>query len=156
METPLTRRYEILYLGHYFDVNTPRYFVPELAVEQNGYLEGIRLFNNQAFFEAHEVLEDVWRAAPEEQRKFLQGLIQVAVAMHHHGRGNLIGAQSLLARASRNLSGYPGQFRGVQLSVLLCTLADWQRALAEGRPAPPVPKIHHQQSPVASDRRTQS
>jgi uncharacterized protein len=99
------------------------------------------LFNNEAFFEAHEVLEDVWRAAPEEQKKFLQGLIQVAVAMHHHSKGNLIGAQSLLARASRNLSGYPEDFHGIRLSTLLHSLADWHRALAEGVPVPPLPKI---------------
>jgi predicted metal-dependent hydrolase len=115
--------------------------VPKLGVEHNGYREGIKLFNSEAFFEAHEMLEDVWRTAPKEHKKFLQGLIQVAVAMHHHSRGNVIGAQSLLARASRNLSGYPAEFHGIRLSTFLRSLADWHRALAEGRPVPPLPKM---------------
>ena len=66
------------------------------------YLHGIRLFNRAAFFEAHEALEDVWRAAPESEKKFLQGLIQIAVGLHHYGTGNLVGARSLLGRAARH------------------------------------------------------
>ena len=36
--------------------------------------EGIRLFNDEYFFEAHEVLEDVWKQEHGEPRLFLQGL----------------------------------------------------------------------------------
>src|SRR2546428_12668391 len=66
--------------------------VAEWSVDSELYLRGIKLFNSAAFFGAHEVLEDVWRAAPEPERKFLQGVIQVAVALYHHGNGNLVGA----------------------------------------------------------------
>src|SRR5882724_10157595 len=100
------------------------------------YLHGIRLFNRGAFFEAHEVLEDVWRPATEPERKFLQGLIQVAVAFHHHSTGNLVGARSLLARAAKNLSGYSETFGGIQLSQLLNCIAEWQQALAKDGPPP--------------------
>ncbi len=89
----------------------------------------------------HEVLEEVWRAAPDGEKKFLQGLIQVAVALHHHSKGNIAGARSLLARAVRNLSGYPEEFGGIHLAPLRQSLADWQRALADGADVPPVPKI---------------
>jgi len=103
--------------------------------------EGIRLFNRGAFFDAHEVLEEVWRVAPETERKFLQGLIQVAVALHHHSRGNVVGARSLLARASRNLSGYPEEFGGIRLVQLRSSLDHWHSCLTEGRPVPPTPQI---------------
>jgi hypothetical protein len=104
-------------------------------------LEGVELFNRGAFFEAHEVLEDAWRAAPDIEKKFLQGLIQTAVAFHHHSKGNLVGAHSLLARASRNLSGYADNFGGIQLTPLRQSITHWQRALAEGQPVPPLPKL---------------
>jgi len=52
------------------------------AFDLHSYVHGIRLFNQHHFFDAHEVLEDVWRAAPAEQKKFLQGLIQLAVGLH--------------------------------------------------------------------------
>jgi predicted metal-dependent hydrolase len=110
-------------------------------VDAELYLRGIKLFNSAAFFEAHEVLEDVWRAAPEGEKKFLQGLIQIAVALHHHGKGNLVGARSLFSRGFSNLSGYPENFGGIELAQLLHLVARWQRALAEGTPVPPLPRL---------------
>lgn len=104
-------------------------------------IHGIELFNRGEFFDAHEVLEDVWRAAPEEEKKFLQGIIQVAVALYHHGNGNSVGACSVLRRAFRNLSRYPEGFGGVQLAELLHSISDWQSALDEGTPVPGFPKI---------------
>ena len=99
------------------------------------------MFNSGSFFDAHEVLEDVWRAAPGEEKKFYQGLIQVAVALYHHGNGNSLGARSVLRRAFRNLSPYPVGFGGVRLDVLLHSISQWQQAMDEGVPVPPLPKI---------------
>jgi len=110
-------------------------------VHSSEYLHGIRLFNRAAFFDAHEVLEDVWRASPEPEKKFLQGLIQVAVGFHHYGAGNLVGARSLLGRAATNLAKYPETFGGIQLTPLLNCIAEWQQALAHNQPAPPFPKL---------------
>lgn len=105
------------------------------------YRRGLELFNRGEFFEAHEVLEDVWRAAPAGEKKFLQGLIQVAVGLHHHSRGNLAGTRSLLARAHRNLSGYPAQHGGIDLAGLRRQVERWVGALEEGRSAPARPSI---------------
>ena len=107
----------------------------------DGLLRGVELFNAAEFFEAHEVLADVWRAAPEPERKFLQGLIQVAVALHHHSRGNVVGCRSLLARAQRNLSGYPAQHGGLDVAALLIALTHWREALETGQSVPPLPKL---------------
>jgi predicted metal-dependent hydrolase len=110
-------------------------------VDSAPYLKGVELFNRAEFFDAHEVLEDVWRAAPQGEKKFLQGLIQVAVALFHHGNGNSIGARSVLRRAFRNLSRYPEGFGGVHLAGLLRSISEWQQAMDEGTPVPPLPKI---------------
>jgi predicted metal-dependent hydrolase len=106
-----------------------------------GLRRGVDLFNRAEFFEAHEVLEDLWRAAPAAERKFLQALIQISVALHHHTRGNRVGAQSLLKRATKNLAGYPKMFAGIEVADLLDSVADWERALADGRPVPPLPQL---------------
>jgi uncharacterized protein len=110
-------------------------------VHSDGLLHGIALFNAAEFFEAHEVLEDVWRAAPEPEKKFLQGLIQVAVGLHHHSRGNIVGCRSLLARAGRNLSTYPAHYGGLDVATLLSELTEWHEALEQGRTVPPPPKL---------------
>jgi predicted metal-dependent hydrolase len=43
---------------------------------------GEALFNAGLFFDSHEYLEGVWRQKEGEDKIFLQGLIQVAAAMH--------------------------------------------------------------------------
>ena len=110
-------------------------------LDRDSYRNGIALFNHQEYFDAHEVLEDVWRGAPEPERKFLQGLIQLAVAFHHFSTGNRIGARSLLARGSRNLAAYPDPHQGLSLAPLLACTADWCRALDLDSPPPPLPRI---------------
>src|SRR3989454_11879828 len=116
--------------------------VGEFVVDPVALIPGIRLFNKGEFFEAHEVLEDVWRAAPEPEKKFLQGLIQVAVALHHHSKGNVVGARSLLERAARNLALYPDSFGGVNIAGLLCELSEWRQYLKDGTShVPALPKI---------------
>jgi hypothetical protein len=115
-------------------------------VSDHPYLRGIKLFNRAEFFEAHEVLEDVWRESRNPERKFLQALIQVAVALHHHSRGNLVGAKSLLGRAARNLEPYPERFGGVDLAALRKSLNAWSTALAKARPAPRHFRIRVQSS----------
>ena len=115
--------------------------VSKWNVDFERFSTGISLFNRAQFFDAHEVLEDVWRPSAEPERKFLQGLIQVAVALHHHSKGNLAGATSLLKRAARNLEGYPDDFCELSLGSLRKSVAEWRRALEEKTPVPPVPKI---------------
>lgn len=84
----------------------------------------VDLWSQHRFFEAHEVLEDVWNAAPEGDRLFWQGIIQVAVACCHHQRGNVVGCVALFRRAAEKLAGYPDVYRGVDVEQL--------RVFAEG------------------------
>jgi hypothetical protein len=108
-------------------------------MKSSQFSRGLALFNRADFFAAHEALEDVWREAPEPERKFLQALIQTAVAFHHYSKGNPIGARSLLVRALRNLENYPAEFGGLDLAPLRQSIADWQAALDHGNPPPPLP-----------------
>ncbi len=58
------------------------------------------LFNEQDYFEAHEVWEDLWTESHGAERRFVQGLIQSAVGLCHFSNGNLGGALKLY-RTSR-------------------------------------------------------
>ena len=104
-------------------------------------VRAIGLFNSGDFFEAHEVLEEIWRAAPETEKRFWQGLTQIAVAFHHRSFGNTIGAQSLLDRAIRNLSPYPDIFGGIQLRSLKVSLENWQGAICKSETDFSLPTI---------------
>jgi predicted metal-dependent hydrolase len=118
-------------------------------VAGHNYNLGIKLFNRKKFFEAHEVLEDLWRESHNPEKKFLQALIQIAVGLHHHSRGNRVGARSLLARAARNLEPYPERFGGVDLAPLRKSLHAWAEALRENGPPPPHFKIKMQSSAIS-------
>ena len=65
--------------------------------------QGVLVFNAGLFFEYHELLEDHWRAEVGDRKRFLQGLIQVAVGLHHWEHGNYTGAVLLLREGSERL-----------------------------------------------------
>ena len=84
-----------------------------------GLEDGLALIRSGAYFEAHEELEDEWREAPEPERDFLQGLVHVAVAWYHAGRGNRPGCARQLEKAERRLARYRPSHRGVDIATLL-------------------------------------
>jgi len=59
-------------------------------------LLGIRQFNAAQWYECHETLELLWIPATGEVRNLYQGIIQLAIALHHWRSGNFSGAVSLL------------------------------------------------------------
>jgi predicted metal-dependent hydrolase len=91
---------------------------------------GLELIRAGEYFEAHEELEDEWRTAPQAERDFLQGLVHVAVAWLHAGRGNRPGCERQLAKAERRLGAYRPEHRGVDVALVLDDVAA-ARALVE-------------------------
>ncbi len=83
------------------------------------YLRGIEYFNECEFFEAHEVWEDLWSEDQSSSRKFLQGLIQAAVALHHFGNGNTRGARKLYHSSSRYLAEFRPLHMGLDVERFL-------------------------------------
>ncbi|WP_038040899.1 DUF309 domain-containing protein [Thermus tengchongensis] len=83
--------------------------------------EAWRLFQEGEYFEAHEVLEEAWREAQGEKRRFLQGLILLAAALHQTKSGRK-GLRNL-RKAEGKLLGLPSPYLGL----------DWQPLLEEAR-----------------------
>ncbi|MBY0450400.1 MAG: DUF309 domain-containing protein [Cyanobacteria bacterium] len=64
------------------------------------------LWDSGQFYACHEYLETAWMQTPVSQtaqRHLLQGLLQVAVAFHHHASGNVHGFQVLLSKGVAHL-----------------------------------------------------
>lgn len=83
------------------------------------YLEGIRLFNEEDFFECHDVLEELWAEVVGDERAFLQGMIQASVALFHFGNENLGGARKLYDTSRKLLEPYAPHFMGLDLEKFL-------------------------------------
>ncbi len=121
----------------------------------SGVEEGIRLFNAQRFFEAHEALEAVWLRATGEEKAFLHGLIQVAAAFHHYARGNPAGFRSLLEKGLEKLARVRGLETEIDTAGLVRQLRPWRQFAKRGTepstvryvagprpgPAPPLPRF---------------
>ncbi len=83
------------------------------------YLRGIEYFNTCDFFESHEVWEELWSDYQGPSRKFYQGLIQAAVALHHFGNGNIRGARKLYFSTRSYLEPYRPTHQGLDLEKFL-------------------------------------
>ncbi|MGH9703574.1 MAG: DUF309 domain-containing protein [Candidatus Acidiferrales bacterium] len=102
------------------------------SLDEEKFQHGIEQFNAMQFFEAHETWEEIWLAAPEPEKTFLQGIIQVSAAFHHYRRGNRSGTQSLLRAGLRKLEQFPGNHRGLKLTELRAAGRRWAAAIAAG------------------------
>ena len=89
------------------------------SIYPDEYLEFIRLFNDERFFEAHEVLEALWRRENGTPKPFYQGLIQIAAAFVHLQKGTPAGAPPLYQKAFSHLEPFLPSFSGLDLNVLL-------------------------------------
>ena len=93
-------------------------------------LQAIREFNSREWFECHETVEDLWIGSEGEVRDFYQGIIQVAVALHHWRNGNFGGAISLLRGGAGYLGHVSGECQWVDVTGLIAD-ADRMRAALE-------------------------
>jgi predicted metal-dependent hydrolase len=110
------------------------------------YLGYFECFNRGLYFEAHDVLEELWladRLGPNYA--FHKGLIQLAGAFVHLQKDRLRPSNALFNLAKNNLLQYPTEHDGLDLAQVLSLIADWQKDLATGgmtrnpikkRPAP--------------------
>ncbi|HXG77483.1 MAG TPA: DUF309 domain-containing protein [Gaiellaceae bacterium] len=106
-----------------------------------GLARGLDLIRAGAYFEAHEELEEEWREAEPGERDFLQGLVHVAVAWHHAGRGNRPGCERQLEKAARRLAPYAPAHRDVDVARILAQVARARELVAAGSLALPDPDV---------------
>lgn len=86
------------------------------------FLAGVEHFNKCDFFESHEAWEELWTEHFGPSRKFLQGMIQAAVALHHFGNGNIRGAKKLYYGSRGYLEPYRPKHMGIDLDRFLAQM----------------------------------
>ncbi len=96
------------------------------------YKRGLEAIRAGRYFEAHEELEEAWRAAPADERDFFQGLVHVAVAWYQAGRGRPVATSRQLDKAARRLSRFAPEHRGVDVEDVLLQVEAARTRVAEG------------------------
>lgn len=90
------------------------------------------LFNRQEFYEAHDVLEDLW--LPDRQGvngNFYKGLIQLAGAFVHLQKNRLRPSAALFKLARTNLENYPHRHERLDLMGVQAMIAAWLQRLEQ-------------------------
>jgi predicted metal-dependent hydrolase len=109
------------------------------------YLGFFQCFNRGLYFEAHDVLEELWlaeRRGPDGD--FYKGLIQLAGAFVHLQKGRLQPAAALFKLAQSNLGRYGDKHCQLDVRAVLGFVAVWLRDLEQGQ---------FKHNPLTPDRR---
>jgi predicted metal-dependent hydrolase len=99
---------------------------------------GIALFNRGEFFECHEALEAAWLESSGDDKTFLQGLIQVAVAFYHLRRSNYAGSGRLLRAGIEKLAASSRYRNRIDLNPCLEHLSSLLPEIEAQRAAPEI------------------
>ena len=102
----------------------------ELDAHYLGYFE---CFNRRLYFEAHDVLEELWltqRSGPNYA--FYKGLIQLAGAFVHLQKNRLRPAAALFKLADANLEKYPALHERLETEKVRDLIDEWLRRLELG------------------------
>lgn len=82
--------------------------------------QGVNEFNQHEFYACHDTLEALWMEAPEPNKRFYQGVLQIAVGCYHLGNLNGRGAMILLGEGIKRLKDYLPIYEEIDVTQLLC------------------------------------
>ena len=81
----------------------------------DAFWQGVKQFNQREFYACHDTLEALWIEAVEPDKKFYQGILQVAVALYHLSNQNWTGAVILMGEGVNRLRGYRPTYAGIDI-----------------------------------------
>lgn len=85
----------------------------------DAFWHGVEQFNQREFYACHDTLEALWIEATEPDKKFYQGILQVAVALYHLGNQNWRGAVLLMGEGISRLRGYQPTYAAIDVEQFL-------------------------------------
>lgn len=81
--------------------------------------QGVDQFNQHDFYACHDTLEAIWINALPADKNFFQGILQIAVALHHLGNENWRGAVILMGEGLSRLRSYPSNYGNIDVDELM-------------------------------------
>jgi len=118
------------------------------------YLGYFECFNRQWFYEAHDVLEELWLVRRKEPvGDFYKGLIQFAGAFVHMQKGRPQPAARLLILSASYLQRYGEWYEGLDVRELLEMGRQWKQRV-EGSPSGDLPLGRHSPPQLSLSQKT--
>jgi hypothetical protein len=89
--------------------------VSPVGIPANVISEARGLFNEERYWEAHEVLEGLWKSTQGSERQLLQGLILTAAALVHVQKNETGVVGRMLEDAAQRLKNQPATYFGLDM-----------------------------------------
>ena len=103
-----------------------------LVTNDPRFKKGITLFNSSEWYLAHDYFEDLWHETDGQERRTIQGILQIAVAQIHLERGNRNGAIILYGEGLGRLKRFGTPELGLDIKSFCKIVASRLKLLQEG------------------------
>ena len=101
-----------------------KHVVEEIVEKEKAISEGISYFNNERFWECHEILEGVWKNCDGDEKFLVQGLILVAAGLVHYQKDEDAVCISIFNRALEKLENSSGEYHNINIDKIKKTVTD--------------------------------
>ena len=101
-----------------------KHVVEEIFEKEDAISEGISYFNNERFWECHEILEGVWKNCDGDEKFLVQGLILVAAGLVHYQKDEDEICISIFNRALTKLENASGQYHDIDIDKIKKTVSE--------------------------------
>ena len=95
-----------------------KHVVEEIVEKEKAISEGIDYFNNERFWECHEILEGVWKNCNGDEKFLVQGLILVAAGLVHYQKDEDSICISIFNRALEKLESSNGIYYNIDIDKI--------------------------------------
>ncbi len=95
-----------------------RQVIEEHIEKEDAIKQGVFYFNEERFWEAHEVLEGVWKKCYEGEKDLVQGIILIAAALVHYQKAENTICLSVLGRAMEKLANSTGMYHDINVDMI--------------------------------------
>jgi len=96
-------------------LNDARPVIEEKIEKEEALKRAKQYFNDEKYWECHEVLEGVWKKTHEGEKDLVQGIILVAAALVHYQKNENDICLSIMKRAMEKLSSSSGMYYNVDM-----------------------------------------
>jgi predicted metal-dependent hydrolase len=93
--------------------------------------QAVDQFNQRQFYDCHDTLEALWMEALEPDKRFYQGILQIAVGLYHLGNENWRGAVILMGEGLNRLRDYQPDYGNVDVEKFLSQIAQLLKILQQ-------------------------
>ena len=109
-------------------LDNARHVVDEEIEKEDGIKDGVFYFNNERFWESHEAFEGVWKKCYGKEKKLVQGIILVAVALAHSQKNDDRIGIGMLGRALEKIGDSPSMYHNIDVDSIRTKIKEMQKS----------------------------